>query len=88
MLAVRFCYFDGNLTMSSSELVSPLKSCDEGEVAITEYLADGWTTTDTDPVSVTEESLPNGPCISNAISLLWINFQRFHDKLDGPLDMK
>jgi len=52
-----------------------------------ENLAGGWTITDTDPVSVTEESFQNGSRIFYAISFLWINFQRFHDKLNGPFDM-
>jgi hypothetical protein len=75
VLAIRFGHFDGSLARSSSELVSPLDSCDEGKVAIMENLASGWTITDTDPVSVTEESLQNGPRIPYAIFFLWINFQ-------------
>jgi hypothetical protein len=87
VLAISFGHFDGSLSRSSSELVSPLDSCDEGKVAIMENLAGGWTITNTDPVFVTKESLQNGPCISYAIFFLWIDFQRFHDKFDGPLDM-
>ena len=87
MLAIRFSHFDGSLARSTYELVSPLDSCDEGKVAIMENLAGGWTITYTDPISVTEEFLQDGPCIFYAISFLWLNFQRFHDKLDGPFDM-
>jgi hypothetical protein len=87
VLAIRFGHFDGSLARSSYELVSPLDSCDEGKVAIMKNLAGGWKITPTDPVSVTEEFLQNGLCIYYAIFFLWINFQRFHDKLDGQFDM-
>jgi len=87
VLAIRFGHFYGSLARSSSELVSPLDSRDEGKVAIMENLAGGWTITDTDPVFVTKESLQNGLCIFYAFSFHWINFQRFHDKLDGQFGM-
>ncbi|SRR5258707_10532570 len=52
-----------------------------------ENLAGVWTITNTYPVSATEESLQNGPCIFYAFVFLRINFQRFHDELEGPFDM-
>jgi hypothetical protein len=87
VLTIRFGHFDRSVARSRSELVSPLNGYDECKVAIMANLASGWTITNQDPVSVTKESLQNGPCLIDAIFLHRINFQRFHDELEGPLDL-